>query len=403
MHSPPTPPALPPATAPQLAARPQPPAGRKFPCPGCGAQLDFDPSSGALKCPYCAYLEKIDPASSAVTERDWNDYWQNAEGHATQIEGRSSEVRCGQCGAVSLLQDQVVMDACPYCGADLENKPEQAQAMILPEGILPFKISHDVATATFNTWVGKLWFAPGDLKSFAAIGRFSGAYIPFWTYDSMTFTHYTGERGDNYQETETYYDTETYYETDANGQQVPRTRQVAKTRIVTKIRWWPVSGNVSHFFDDVLICASKSMPPKLIDQLEPWDLKNLEPFQPAFLSGFQAERYTLGLKEGFDKARGIMDGAIRGLCCRDIGGDHQRLASVNTQHTAITFKHVLQPVWMAAYRYRGKTYRILVNARTGELVGTRPWSFGKVFAFVLGVIATIALIALIIAAAKGFQ
>jgi hypothetical protein len=88
-----------------------------------------------------------------------------------------------------------------------------------------------------------------------------------------------------------------------------------------------------------------------------------------------------------------MDGEIRTLCCRDIGGDHQQLSTVNTQHSAITFKHILQPVWLAPYHYRDKVYRIVVNARTGEVVGTRPYSFWKPVLLVLAIIAAIAAIA----------
>jgi hypothetical protein len=208
----------------------------------------------------------------------------------------------------------------------------------------------------------------------------------------MTYTHYTGQRGDNYQELETYLDHETYMETDSQGRTVTRTRPVTKTRMVTRIRWSPASGDVEEFFDDVLVSASRSIPEDLMRELGPWDKQNYEPFQPEFLAGFQTERYTIGLAPGFDVARGLMDGEIRRLCCQDIGGDHQQLSSVDTQHTAITFKHVLQPVWLAPYRYRDRLYRIAVNARTGEVVGTRPYSFWKIaFAILLalGIVAAI--------------
>lgn len=378
-----------------------PPASRKFPCPGCGAKLDFEPSQRALKCPYCGYAETIDPSATEVRERDWEEYWKNAGTRGAVLAGRTSEVQCRVCAAVVLLEDKVVTDRCPYCASDLENKPHSAQNMILPEGILPFKIDQKHAVHAFNQWIESRWFAPGDLKQLANRGNLAGVYVPFWTYDSMTYTHYTGERGDDYQETETYTDHETYTETDAQGNTTTRTRPVTKTRTVTKTRWWPVSGNVDHFFDDVLVCASKSIPDDLMSQLEPWDHAALETFRPEFLAGFQTERYTIDLKPGFDQARTIMDGQIRSLCCRHIGGDHQRLHQVHTQHTAITFKHLLQPVWLAPYRYRDKTYRFLVNARTGEVVGTRPYSFAKIFWLVAIIAGIIAIVALISSGARG--
>jgi hypothetical protein len=45
----------------------------------------------------------------------------------------------------------------------------------------------------------------------------------------------------------------------------------------------------------------------------------------------------------------------------------------------------LLPLWLATYRYFDKVYRILVNARTGEVVGERPWSWWKIALAVLAV------------------
>jgi predicted RNA-binding Zn-ribbon protein involved in translation (DUF1610 family) len=374
--------------------------GRKFPCPGCGAKLDFDPGQRALNCPYCGYAEQIDPSAEAVRERDWEEYWKNADSRGATIEGRSSEVQCKACAAVVLLEDKVVTDKCPYCGNDLENKPVSAESMILPEGILPFKVDLKRAKNAFRQWVAERWFAPSDLRHLADLGQLNGIYVPFWTFDSMTYSHYTGQRGDNYQEMETYVDHETSSVPDGRGNMVMQTRPVTKTRMVTRIRWTPASGEVDHFFDDVLVCASKSIPSDLLAELGPWDLQNCEPFQPQFLAGFQTERYTVDLKPGFEVARSIMDGEIRSLCCADIGGDHQQLHSVQTQHAAITFKHVLQPVWLAPYRYRDKLYRIAVNARTGELVGTRPYSFWKIGLTILFVLAIIGFVLLFASAVR---
>ncbi|MEL7099895.1 MAG: primosomal protein N' (replication factor Y) - superfamily II helicase, partial [Pseudomonadota bacterium] len=42
------------------------------------------------------------------------------------------------------------------------------------------------------------------------------------------------------------------------------------------------------------------------------------------------------------------------------------------------FKHILLPVWLAAYKYNGKSYRFVVNGRTGRVQGERPWSAWKI-------------------------
>ncbi len=179
--------------------------------------------------------------------------------------------------------------------------------------------------------------------------------------------------------------------TNAQGQPETRTRTVIQTD------WYPTSGQVKHFFDDVLVYASASLPRDKIDQLEPWDLADLKPFDPAFLAGFKTERYTVGLVDGFKIAGQRMDVTIRQLCCQDIGGDHQQLSSVQTQHVGVTFKHLLLPVWLAAYSYQGQPFRILINARTGEVDGTRPYSWVKIALMV----ATVAAAAVTIYLASG--
>ena len=379
-----------------------PPTGRKFPCANCGARLDFDPSVRGLKCPYCGHSEVIQASATPVAERDWDDYWKrHAQGDETTIAGRSSQVTCGGCGAIVLLQDQVATDKCPYCSTHLENQPETAKAMIQPGGLVPFAVSHRDAIHAFEEWIGRRWFAPSTLRQFANLGKLTGVYVPFWTYDSMTYSHYTGERGDDYTVTETYTENESYTETGADGQSVTRTRPVTKTRQVTHTRWTSVSGHVDHFFDDVLIYASQSMPENLVTQLPPWELEKLEGFKAEFLSGFVTERYTVGLKDGFEKARALMDDEIRSLCRRDIGGDHQRLHGVQTQHVGVTFKHVLLPVWLAAYRYHDTPYQVLINGRTGQVVGARPYSWVKILFFVLFIVAVIAAVVAVFAAVSG--
>src|SRR5438874_2289063 len=116
--------------------RDAPPAGKKFPCVKCGARLDFDPSARSLKCPYCGHVEEINPEKKTVEEHDFEEYLRRHSGEST-VAGRASQVKCNTCGAVVLLEDRVASDRCPYCASFIENKPEAAQAMVLPECITP--------------------------------------------------------------------------------------------------------------------------------------------------------------------------------------------------------------------------------------------------------------------------
>jgi hypothetical protein len=240
-----------------------------------------------------------------------------------------------------------------------------AHELIAPEAVLPFAFDRGAARDKFAAWLGSRWFAPSDLKALAAEDGVRGVYVPFWTFDCFTRTFYVGARGDYYYVTVT--DTVL-----VNGRPQMRTRKVRHTR------WTAASGRVERAFDDVLVPAVTSLPAEALAKLEPWDLARLEPYRAEFVAGFLATRYEVDLAHGFEAGQALMREVIRGDCRSDIGGDEQRVDSMKTAWSAITFKHVLLPVWSAAYAYRKKTWRVLVNARTGEVVGERPYSFWKI-------------------------
>src|SRR5262249_9904644 len=339
---------------------------------------------------YCGHTTVVEDAAGEVVEHDFNEYASKlVRGQVRGIEGRSTQTKCGACGAMVLLEDKVVTEKCPFCGTHLENKPEAVEGMLPPESLIPFRVDLRAAREEFDKWLGSLWFAPGELKKIALLGQLTGVYLPYWTYDAMTYTKYRGMRGDDYQETEYY------TERDANGNEVQRSRTVTRTN------WYPVSGEVQHFFDDMLVCGSKSIPPHLIDGLEPWNTDELEPFQDAFLAGMKTERYAVDLKAGLKIAKQMMEPTIHSLIRQDIGGDHQRIEYTDTKYLGVTFKHCLLPVWVANYRYQEKLYQILINGRTGKVSGERPWSFWKIAGLVaLIVLAIGAIIALVMSMQK---
>ncbi len=359
---------------------------KQFPCSRCGAKLDFAPGTSVLKCPYCGFENPIPESETQVEELDYRSFLEQAANDKETHEAH--RIKCDKCGAETTMPPEITAAVCPFCGANIVFSGV-ASRLIKTEGLLPFKFTQKAAIDGFRRWIRGLWFAPGDLKRYAASdSRLAGVYIPYWTYDADTTTSYTGERGDYYYTTETYTANE-------NGRQVTRTRQVRHTR------WTPVGGTVLNSFDDILILASKSLPRKYADSLEPWDLENLVSYSDEYLSGFRAESYQISLTEGFEEAKEVMVSAIRDSIRADIGGDEQRINSENTQYGKITFKHILLPVWLSAYRFRDRVFRILINARTGEVQGERPFSPWKIAVAVLLGLIIIAVIVLLSVSKQG--
>ncbi|MCR4316388.1 MAG: hypothetical protein NUW37_08580 [Planctomycetes bacterium] len=361
------------------SGRKEQPKADQFPCKSCGADLKFTPGSQTLSCPYCGAENEIEVKDEDIDEFDYLTFLEELDTKTPRKE--IVTIHCETCGAESTLDENITADKCPFCGSAVVAAGKTSQA-IEPLSLLPFAIEKKAAQDKFKIWISGLWFAPSGLKKYARTGLVDGMYVPYYTYDADTKSNYHGQRGIDYWDTETY-------TTTVNGKSETRTRQVRRTR------WYPVSGTVYVDFDDVLVLGSRSLPKKYADELEPWDIESLVPMDQKFISGFRAECASVNLKEGFGDAKDKMEPTIRSAICRDIGGDHQQISSMKTYYRDIYFKHVLLPAWISSYRFKEKTYRFLVNGRTGEVQGERPWSIWKITLAILSVLAVIAAILLL--------
>ena len=348
--------------------------GRVFPCEGCGADLEFNIGQQQLKCPYCGFQKELELEEEAeVREQDFHEMLERIrllqEAGAVLEVADQSEVRCDSCGGNVVFTGTLTSLDCPYCGSPIQRENIHSATQRIPvDGVLPFLIDHDRAAKRIQAWISSRWFAPNAFLKRGAEGDFNGVYLPYWTFDSLTFNIYSGERGENYTVTV------------GTGK---------NRRTETRTRWYPASGRFQRFFDDVLVVASKGWPHDFLQELEPWPLSKCLPFTQQVLAGHFARTYDIHLDEGFRLARVRIDAAIDRDVRRRIGGDKQRVHNIKSRYDAITFKHLLLPVWMLVYRFHDRPYQVFVNGATGEVQGERPYSWVKITLAVLGVLAVV--------------
>jgi Zn finger protein HypA/HybF involved in hydrogenase expression len=345
----------------------------QYPCSNCGANVEYAPGTTVLKCPYCGAETPLVPTGAVVRERSFAEFARLPRKPVTAIAPYT--FTCRGCGAVT--QSDKISDRCQFCGAPLVADTANSE-MVSPEAVLPFDLDRAAVREQLRKWASSRWFAPSGLKKVTEAESSHSTYLPHWTYDARTQSYYTGQRGEH------YYVTETYTE---NGE--TRTRQVQRTR------WYSVDGTVARDFDDLLVIGTGRIAPKYLDKLEPWPLLKSEPFRPEFLAGHETLRYDVEPEAGLETAKSAMESQIQGDVRDDIGGDEQRVDGVQTSYADVTFKLMLLPVWIACYLHAGKTYNVLVNGRTGEVAGERPYSPLKI---TLAVILAIVVIGAIIAA-----
>ncbi|SFE08205.1 zinc finger domain-containing protein, LSD1 subclass [Chitinophaga sp. CF118] len=350
-------------------------------CSNCGATLHFVPGALQLQCTYCGTANEItNTDNSPIVSFDYQTFIENNNSNVAQQ--TEKVVSCKNCGASTTLPPEVNSDNCVFCTSPLVLSEAENKQLVRPHYILPFLVPQQQAFTSFRTWLNKLWFAPSDLSKMVTSNarQFKGVYIPHWSYDANTTTDYEGRRGDYYYQTETYTET-------VDGKEVTRTRQVRHTS------WSYASGTVMNVFNDVLISASKSLPQKVANRLEPWRMEALAHYNEQYVSGFRSELYQINAEEGLEEAKNRMDPTIRDTICNDIGGDEQTISNYDIAYHDLALKYLLLPAWISAYKYNNKLYHFTINACTGEVVGERPYSAAKI---ALTVIAVLALIIFII-------
>lgn len=340
------------------------------PCKTCGSEMVYSPEKKQLECKHCGATREILTDNDLVIETPFSEAIDLGDqphglGAATKV------FHCKGCGSDTAVPPTQVEFACPFCGSTNVNADAHELQTVRPQGILPFVVGNEASMNKFKEWIGKGFFTPGALKRLASLKKLHGVYIPFWTFDADTSSSWTAMAGYYYYESQTYTE---------NGKTM--TRQVRKTR------WVPASGYYEHSFDDVLVVASHGVSQKSAEWVYPYDLKQVVNYDSQFILGLSSEVYQIGPQEGFNTGEKIMDAHIWDACRRAIPGDTHRDLHVNTRKSNIHFKHILLPLWVSAYQFRGKTYQFLINGQTGKIAGQKPVSVGKVL-LVIGAAAAI--------------
>ncbi len=347
-------------------------------CVNCGAELTYAPGTTDLKCNYCGHTETIAPSIDGFEELELRPYLEKMGSQSNSEE--ITMLHCKNCGANQHIEENYKSLSCIYCGSPLIIEDAYNEKWILPGAVLPFQIDQNKAFQVFKKWVDSLWFAPDDLKKAAIDPQITrGLYAPYWTFDAQLQASYTGRRGEYYYVTKTV----------GSG----KNRRTVRER---KTRWYPASGNISGFVDDTLIKASKQKKGVIPQKIARWNLELLKPFDSSYLSGFVTEKYTIPLLDGHTESNKVAEQIARSWACRDIGGDTQQISSIDMKLSDETFKHILLPVYISTYRFKGKRYNFFVNGQSGEISGDRPYSFWKIFFMVLAILCVIAAIYLFI-------
>ena len=331
--------------------------------------MTYNPAHATLKCDYCGtevkvdmneYAEEIDFAR-IVSGNDWGD--------------ETKVFECHNCGARQILGKREISPTCAFCGT--HNVVETADLSGLkPNALLPFLISKDSASKQYVKWAKKKFFAPREFKKdLKSPEKIAGHYYPAFTFDSDTRTPYSGTLGKHYYTTHR----------DSKGN-IKRVRHT---------RYFNISGNLSWFFNDVFVQASKPDDTKMLKKLSPYATDSAHKYKEDFLHGFSASQYHKSGMECWQEARGIMQNEVRSRILAKYDYDVISSFNFNMHCYSTTYKYLLIPVYVGHTTYKKKLYNFYMNGQSGKVWGKTPKSPLKIgITALLGALAVAGLVVL---------
>lgn len=229
----------------------------------------------------------------------------------------------------------VVASTCLFCG---ESGPHLKPAELGPDDLLPGRravpsVDAEACRAAFRTWVAGHWMVPGRLASARLELRL--VYVPALRFRGRLETHWLGRVSDR----------------------------------SCRSGYRPRSGVDDETVEDAFVTASRT--------LYRHEMRGLGPFGDAY-EAVDADALAEPVEVGALSPRALRSQGLAELKARHAlllqarhGLSELQVAAVDHE---LDSEVVLVPVWIGAYRHRGRPWRWLANGVTGRVVGTPPRS-----------------------------
>ena len=331
---------------------------KKYSCKNCGAELYYHPESGTLHCEYCG--SDYDPSEYDFTPDEAGAEDQvipqqgmdaSAEGAEATDESVSTDdlvvYKCPNCGAEVITSAKTVATTCVYCNRAI-TLSGNVKGEFRPDYVLPFKKERKEVEAAYKSLCRQSFLTPRKLSSQSTIEKIKGMYVPYWlfSFDGKASADIHAERVRTF---------------------------VAGEDQVTEVSRYEISEEGSGSFIRVPADAMKAMDNEMMDSIEPFDFSSLEPFNPAYLTGFYTQQWDDSIAENEPRAKARAKTALSA----ELMSHLKNYTTTMIRNENFSWKDqkaelVMIPVWMLYTEYKGQKYVFGMNGQTGKMMGTVP-------------------------------
>jgi predicted RNA-binding Zn-ribbon protein involved in translation (DUF1610 family) len=343
---------------------------QEYECPNCGSAIAYDVSAGGVACEYCGYTAPVQSVHLGRTAAEFEFTLETVSQSERGWGEKRQVLHCDSCGAELSIPQGALTATCPFCASNQVNVTTCTNADLRPRFLIPFKITPEYSKGLVRDWLGKGWFHPNELSANTVLGRLSGLYLPFWTFDTRVKADWRAQVG--YEKSERHY----------NHSQK---RWETRTRIV----WRWEEGTIAFNIDDFLMTGSspRRLSHRILNRTYPYDMSDLMAYDPGYLAGWQAQAYETTLTEAWDSSKTIIREDAKQACIKDIPTPRYRNFSMQVDFADESWRYILLPIYLAAYKFEGQTYQAMVNGQTGTIAGQKPVAWWKIWLAVTALLA----------------
>lgn len=369
-------------------------------CPDCGSgDIQLNPITGKLRCNYCKHEfepEKVEGFVENINELKGTVIGAGAQ-NIQEMPNSIITCKCSGCGAeITLNTNELAFTKCHWCHTGLSLN-DQVPSGIVPDAILPFKVSKEEAFEDMKKLVEKKsLFAKEDFKNNFKIENLRGVYLPYMMLDVNghavfkgiggkivnTHTHtYTRQRktyGRDRKVTYEKYDCEREeYDIDLYDTEREfdiQIKNLLETTDSKQLNWKKVEKPDRANF--------------VLTTLMPFDVANCVKWDANYLNGYSLEKRDTNIGDISDN----MKLKAKDVARHKINKDLDYNAGINWKKEEFDingqqWKAVYLPVWIYSYVQETKkgpyTYFIAENARTKEMNYTIPLNLLRFIIFTL--------------------
>lgn len=315
----------------------------EYKCPNCGAPLKYDIDQQHMVCGFCSNkydFEYIRSHFKEISDEKLSDFdWIERTKFVWEpdVLEEFKEYSCPSCGGNIITKTTSSVAKCPFCSHDVIIS-SNFSGDIRPDKVIPFSRKAEEFAEQYRSYIAASRYAPKEFKDERVTDNIRGCYIPIWLYSCTCDTNINDE-------------------TNAN----------------IRIKDYPI--------------LATDVQKNIFYAAEPFDYNKAEDFTESCLTGFYANRYSIGAEHAID----IADKEIKNVCsirvASMVGGDFvpDRVRK-KTDISQRKLMYYLVPIWFMNVTYRKKNYTFAMNGQTGEFVNSevpfnRKYSLDSILIF----------------------